>query len=917
MSDGYPIQTNFTSGEVSPLITGRTDINKYFNGARKLQNFIVKPQGGTMRRSGTRFVSEVKDSTAVTIVRKFIFSTSQAYVLEFGNNYIRFYRNGGQIKLAGVPVEVPTPYITADLRALSFTESADILYIVHPNYPPAQLERFSDTSWGLLNVVTTDGPYLSQTMNSVLSCNLIVNDYLIATATAAIFTLPATIKNITQISNVSGNVNILCTAHGFSTGDSISVYIPSIGILTGQWRVNVINANNFTLKSFYNPSYFLPWVSFGLGAGPYSLSGTASPTTATAGSEKYIEYKNQNQWGLARIINPISTTQAIVVPVDNILVTDPTIIITAGTGGDTVSSTSAFNILSVGNYIRLTGTAGWHFIITYGNPSGVSGAVVSLVTYSYPSVQVNLDLTTRFILYRMISDITNTFVSTDLGRLIRLNYLGTQIPGTIIFYENSTTVLVTTSHEIPIDQNNSIANFYPNVPSLLNSSNAVSWKIGAWSVSTGYPSCVCFHQQRLVFASSITELQTVWMSKSGDYYNFAPTGASVVVVDSTVSDDNAITATLVSQSINQILWMNSGPVLLLGTTFGEWAIKASSITNALTPSNFDATQQTDYGSQFNFSTRIGTSLLYPQRGGTKVREMVYNFQFDQYESKDVTIVSEHIIRNTGKAIDASWALEPNALLWIVTDGGGLCCLTYQKDQEVFAWTPHVIGGNGFVEGIASIPSINGVYDTTYLVVKRTINGVTRRYIEYFENEFWPTSTTDKLNMLFTDSSSTYNGSPVNSVSGLGYLEAQFVQVLADGSFRTPVIVSGGAVTFDGNPASVVSVGLQYASLFQMMPIDSGSPQGTSQGKVKRLDKLVVRLLNSLGMKIGEDLNKLENISFRGNSDPMDSSPPLFTGDKERKISGTYDRDVKLFIQQDQPYPLNIIAIMPHLVTNSS
>lgn len=140
----YQVQTNFTAGELSPLLDLRFDFNKYANGAKYIENYIVFPQGGVQRRPGTRFVKEVKYSSQAVRLIPFEFSTEQAYILEVGHHYIRFYMSAGQILFSnGLPVELETPYNEADLHSIKFAQSADVLYLVHPNYPPYKLSRFS------------------------------------------------------------------------------------------------------------------------------------------------------------------------------------------------------------------------------------------------------------------------------------------------------------------------------------------------------------------------------------------------------------------------------------------------------------------------------------------------------------------------------------------------------------------------------------------------------------------------------------------------------------------------------------------------------------------------------------------------------------------------------------------------------
>jgi len=153
------IQNNFNGGEWSPLTFGRSDIAKYKNGLETCLNYVPTAQGGLTRRPGTKYVANTKTNQAVRLV-SFEFSITQAYVLEFGNGYVRFYTNEGQLLSGGSPYEVVTPYTTADLWDLAFTQSADVLYISHPNYKPRKLQRAGALSWSLATISFLDGPYL-------------------------------------------------------------------------------------------------------------------------------------------------------------------------------------------------------------------------------------------------------------------------------------------------------------------------------------------------------------------------------------------------------------------------------------------------------------------------------------------------------------------------------------------------------------------------------------------------------------------------------------------------------------------------------------------------------------------------------------------------------------------------------------
>ena len=151
---------SFTAGEMSDSMQGRTDFAKYFSAASRIENFVVLPHGPITRRPGTYFVSEVKDSTAKTRLIPFTFSTEQTYILEFGNQYIRFYKDNGQITSSGSAYEISSPYTTAQLFDLKFAQSADVMYICNENHPVKKLSRTGHTSWTLATVSFSGSPSL-------------------------------------------------------------------------------------------------------------------------------------------------------------------------------------------------------------------------------------------------------------------------------------------------------------------------------------------------------------------------------------------------------------------------------------------------------------------------------------------------------------------------------------------------------------------------------------------------------------------------------------------------------------------------------------------------------------------------------------------------------------------------------------
>jgi len=159
MAKASPAFTNFTAGELSPRLDGRTDLSKYLNGVKKMENLIVHPHGGASRRPGTKFVREVKNSAHNCRLIPFEFNVTQAYILEFGDEYFRIHKDGGTVvDGSSDPIEVTTPYGEDELADLKFTQSADVMYLVHPLFAPRKITRTSHTAWSIAEVAFERGP---------------------------------------------------------------------------------------------------------------------------------------------------------------------------------------------------------------------------------------------------------------------------------------------------------------------------------------------------------------------------------------------------------------------------------------------------------------------------------------------------------------------------------------------------------------------------------------------------------------------------------------------------------------------------------------------------------------------------------------------------------------------------------------
>jgi len=248
-----------------------------------------------------------------------------------------------------------------------------------------------------------------------------------------------------------------------------------------------------------------------------------------------------------------------------------------------------------------------------------------------------------------------------------------------------------------------------------------SWRLGAW-YGGSYPGSVAFYEQRLFFAGSTDNPQTLWGSKSGDYTNFTPGSL----------DDDGVTYTIATDQVNAIRWLSPGKVLAVGTAGGEFKVSASTNEEALTPTNVRVVRETSYGSANILPQRVGEVVLYTQRAGRKIREFVYQFETDGFVSPDLTLLAEHISR-TG-IIEIEYQQEPDSIVWCVLTDGSLAALTYQREQKVIGWHKHVLGGTSDAAGTASVVESVAVIpgseeDEVWVAVQRYVNGGTVRYIE--------------------------------------------------------------------------------------------------------------------------------------------------------------------------------------------
>jgi len=664
MARSAPSLSTFTAGEISPRLEGRITLEKYKAGLSDLTNMVVQPHGGVTRRPGTQYLGTVKDSSVKTRLIPFQFKTTDTYILVFGDQVMRVYRNGSQV-------------------------------------------------------------------------------------------LKGSAQNITAVTKANPGV-VTISSHGYSNGDEIFLdNVVGMTELNGRnYKVANVTTNTFTLQDLFGNN----------------INTTNFTTYASAGAVDEI-FEVATPYAAADIFN-----------------------------------------------LRFAQSA-------------------DIMYFVHPSYAIRT--------------------------LSRTNH-------------NAWTFATATISGSPN-------------PSLSGTDN--------------YPSVVTFFEQRLVFAATNNNPQTLWFSKSADYLNFT-TGTNA---------DDALIYTIASNQVNNIRYLSATRVLTIGTSGGEYVLTTTN-NGPITPTTTQIRKYSNYGSANTEPVQVADVTLFLQRGNRKVREFKYIGEVNTagYQAPDLTVLAEHITE--GGLESFAYQQEPENIVWAIRADGALVGLTYRREEEVVAWHKHTIGGtfsggSAVVESIATLPTDTG-NDELYMIVKRTINSVTRRYVERMKNFDFGSNTTSAF---FVDSGLSYSGSAVSSFSTLYHLEGETVSVLANGASHANKTVASASIALDFSATSA-AIGYGYTSNMQTLRIESGSSDGTSQGKPKRIHGITVRLFETVGVEVGNDSSETDRIFFRDSSMDMDTAVPLFSGDKDVEFPGGFDDDDRIYLQQTQPLPLTVLALYPRMNT---
>lgn len=914
----YLLQAAFTGGEISAEVANRVDLDKYQFAVLQAYNCLIKPHGPIYRRPGMKYMARTKYSDKACILVPFNGADNTDYLLEIGEKYIRVHKNGLYIN-----IEVMTPYTADMLQDLRFVQSADTMFIASGKYPVKQLARYSDTDWRFADFEITDMYFDESTT---------LENY-----SGISYTVPGTYQ---FQPTVTGEYQIDIAGAGGGGGGGVRYSKPRehghtyycVGGGTGGSGERIINTVTLTKGT----SYTIIVGSGGAGGGGTGSYGTASNggnggnstacgltgrggTGGGGGSRESIDGSYQNTkgaqgatygaggggiGGVAGTKYKDSNGKAGANGWVKILYTGNKELTPSGTQGD-ITLTSNKNIFvssKPGAYIKLKQEIASKTVSTSNGTTervrvGENWKVISHGTWSGSFTIEKSDDGESWKEYRKYTS-GNDYNPSESGSVtepVFLRAVCTITSGTCTV--DLTAMAYNAEGVVKLTEITSDSTAKAHVEKELGSTDmTTNFLWGAWSEEFGYPQTLCFFQDRLCFGGTKKQPYMVWMSRTGDYGNF-----SVEKASGTVTDDSAVALAFVSRKQFKILHLIASTDLIVLTAGNEWTVSGS---DTVTPSKAVPKMQTTRGCSTVEPLMIGGRIVFVQGRGSTVRDMAYSYETDSYGGNDLTLLAKHIIENV-QIVDSAYKQEPDSTIYFVRSDGSMACLSYIMEQKVYAWS--TIETQGKIEAVAAVQE--GDEDIIYLVVKREINGVTVRNIEYLAKN--PAKSNNPDDYIMLDNAIEYSTAEKSSGEteiDAAELAGEKVTVIGDGRMYSGLAVSqDGTVTL---PAAVqhAFIGLPYRSIVELPNVEIKTGDGTMQGRKKQISNCILRLSNSLGGMVGPDINTMDLMNFDEQNAVSDIK--LFTGDKHITLPiGGFNNEGRVIIVTDEPYPFNLLAVV--------
>jgi len=880
----YPIQANFSRGELSPRLHARIDIDYYKAGLKTCTNWTALRQGGLRKRPGFKMVKEVKDSTKTTVMIPFVFSVVQAYVLEFGEGYIRPYANGGIITTGGGTITAITKanpaVVTVTAHGFSngdkvyITGVGGMVQVNNREFTVAgatantfQLSGVNSTSYttftsgGLAKkIVEIATPYVAADLATI--------DYAQSADVLTLTHQNYQPRELTRTSDTSWTIST-CT---FKDGPYLDEPVNNSNGLKPDIRNVVTTGGTASDPLVFDGD---PKTNESLASTSWTITYTLATTPATAVCNNYYV-----QQGGYRSFSQSITAWTF----EGYDGTNWNVLHRVGDSGSWGSGEKRFY-----DFVNAKAFSRYRMVITanVGGPDDTSGNFwmrCAELGWGYngdfaPTMTLTFDNTTNI-------NSGSGFDSNDVGRHIRMYGSDGKWRWFLITGVTSTTVVTGRMYGYALPDTDKI----------------FRWKLGAWRTGA-WPAKVSFYQSRRVFARSLAEAYVVNFTKAADFYDF---GTSQPLVD-----DDGIRLRLLSGQVNAITWLAEAEKLAIGTVGNIRVLGKANENQGFGASNFDQQQQTSTGAKEVKPIQVGSVLLFADYYGKIIREFVYDLNQNGYIAPDVSILSDHLLQ-AGIA-DMAYQAVPDSIVWIVTNDGGLVAMTYEREQKIVALSRITVAGgdtgtSAYVESVACIPGATRT--EVWIVVRRTIGSVTKRYIETLAPEFENMTTASGV---FLDSSLTYSGSATGTVTGLNHLIGQTVYALADGQVvRSLTVAANGSITLpNSQTASKIHVGLPYTATLTTLALnEAGQQDGTGLSRRKLLNDARISVMDALGLK-AKGLTSLDTFDVfqRDQDDPVNAQMNLRTGTYPLNFDMSWRDDGQFTLYSDDPLPCTIRGII--------
>lgn len=398
------------------------------------------------------------------------------------------------------------------------------------------------------------------------------------------------------------------------------------------------------------------------------------------------------------------------------------------------------------------------------------------------------------------------------------------------------------------------------------------------------------YQQRRLFANTVNDPESVWASRTGFASNFA--------ISTPLQDDDAVTFRLAGKHYHAVQHLIGLKNLVIGTDGGGWVI--GNATEPMTPSNVPSAQETYTGWHPLKPVVIGNSIVYLQARGSQFFDLRFAQEVEGLNGNDLTLFASHLFE--GFTIESfDYQETPHSIMWAVRSDGTLLGVTYIREQEILAWHRHDTGTADSFEHVCVVPE--DAEDVVYVIVRRTVGGVSQRYVEKLERRFIDEGEFDDQ-AFFVDSGLSYDGAPATVFAGLSHLEGATVAVLADGAYVGTKVVTGGQVTLT-TAASKVHVGLPIIADLETLDVDV---QGADvRGRRKRVNGVTLLLeRSSRQFWVGPDASNLRQYVYPSHETPTDE----FTGQAELSTVAQFGKYGRVLVRQVAPLPITLLGIIP-------